>query len=72
MNYTDEESKELHRRASEAVLWGNPINIAIGYLRYEAVRKLSIREFGELCIRNTREDDTTFDRLVDELILKSK
>lgn len=42
-------------------------NLAVGCLRYEALRKLNVRQFGELFERNIREG-IPFDTLVDELI----
>ena len=38
----------------------------IGYLRYEALRKLNVRQFAELFARNIRGE--LFDTLVDELV----
>ena len=42
--------------------------LALGYLRYEAVRKLSARGFADLCARNLKGE--RFDDMVDELVLK--
>jgi len=43
-----------------------PEELALGYLRYEAVRKMSARTFGELCKRNL--DGERFDDLVTDAI----
>ena len=40
--------------------------VALGYLRYEAIRKLNPRQFQELCQRNLEGE--FFDDLVDKLI----
>ena len=40
--------------------------LRIGYLRYEALRKLNVRQFAELFARNIRGE--LFDTLVDELV----
>lgn len=45
--------------------------LALGWLRYEAVRKLNANRFAELCERNIR-DHIQFDDLVDQLIVEDK
>ena len=42
--------------------------MARGYLRYEALRKLNVTQFGSLVSRNLAGEN--FDGMVDELILK--
>lgn len=71
MRYTSFESQELARRADDKLDSVDRRIIAIGYLRYEAIRKLHPKAFADIHARNLRED-ITFDRLVDELILKPK
>lgn len=43
--------------------------LCIGYCRYEAVRKLNLRQFTELYNKNLKEG-VPFDSLVDELLDK--
>ena len=47
-----------------------PQELALGYLRYEALRRLKPREYAELCQKNLKGE--WFDDLVDEEILKWK
>lgn len=61
MNIHDAVDKEKARDASE---------LARGYVRYEALRKLNPREFAELNRRNLAGE--RFDDLVDELVVKSR
>lgn len=44
-----------------------PEELALGWLRYEAVRKLNARQFAELCQRNL--GGKSFDDLVTEAVL---
>ena len=46
----------------------NPVELAIGFLRYEALRKLRSHQFKQLCERNL--SGVFFDDMVDELIEK--
>jgi hypothetical protein len=46
------------------------LDLAAGYLRYEALRKLDWFAFKDLCARNIRGEN--FDDMVDELVLKGK
>jgi hypothetical protein len=43
--------------------------LALGFLRYEALRKLGPASYAEMCRKNIREDKR-FDDLVDELLTK--
>ena len=43
--------------------------LAIGWLRYEAVRKLNMVEYGALLVRNL--DGENFDVMVDKLVAES-
>ena len=47
----------------------DPRELALGFLRYEALRKLGPHKYAELCRKNIREG-RRFDDLVDELITK--
>ena len=42
--------------------------LALGHLRYEALRKLNRREFVELCERNVAGE--FFDDMVDEIVVR--
>ncbi len=48
---------------------GEHNELVLGYLRYEALRKLSPRQYGELHKRNLKGEN--FDGMVDELIVKN-
>jgi hypothetical protein len=58
---------EKHRCIfTSSALEGKTITeLAIGYRRYEALRKLNAREFSELCQRNLKGEN--FDQMVDDL-----
>lgn len=43
-------------------------DLALGYLRYEALRKLTPRQFSELYMRNLKGEN--FDQMINELIVK--
>ena len=43
--------------------------LALGYLRYETIRKLSPRQYTELHQRNLKGEN--FDGMVDELVVKN-
>ena len=45
--------------------------LALGYLRYEALRKLSPRQFDVIHMRNTGGKYERFDDMIDELVLKN-
>jgi hypothetical protein len=53
---------------AQAMTERDPRELAIGYLRYEALRKLGPASYAELCRRNYY--GTNFDVMVDELITK--
>ena len=42
------------------------VQLAIGFLRYEALRKLNATQFSELCHRNLHGE--RFDDMVDQLV----
>ena len=54
---------------SQTMTEHDPRELALGYLRYEALRKLGPHKYAELCRKNIREGKR-FDDLVDELITK--
>ena len=43
--------------------------LALGFLRYEALRKLTPRKFSELHVRNLRGEN--FDEMVDKLVVEN-
>jgi hypothetical protein len=63
--------KTLEDKVSRVMPFRSKRELAPGWLRYEAVRKLSPRRYAGLCERNIR-DDVAFDDLVDELIMGDK
>ena len=54
---------------AQAMTERDPKELALGFLRYEALRKLGPASYSELCRRNI-EAGYRFDDLVDELITK--
>jgi hypothetical protein len=54
---------------SQTMTERDPRELALGFLRYEALRKLGPHKYAELCRKNIREG-RRFDDLVDELITK--
>lgn len=54
-------------RVEQAISTKSQVELAIGYLRYEAIRKLAPRQFAELW-QKCMSSDKSFDSLVDELI----
>lgn len=54
---------------AQAISERDPKELALGYLRYEALRKLAPYSYLELCRKNIREGHR-FDDMVDELITK--
>lgn len=47
-----------------------PAELAIGWLRYEALRKLNAHQFAELCKRNLKGE--RFDDMVDQLVERER
>lgn len=58
----------LDFQTTEALSSRNVIELARGFLRYEALRKLNPRQFMDLKLRNINGE--IFDRMVDELVAK--
>jgi hypothetical protein len=58
--------KQLETLVGMIVLNHTPEELALGWLRYEAVRKMHPRHFGELCRRNLGGE--FFDDLVTEAV----
>lgn len=53
-----------------ALLLCKPEELALGWLRYEELRKLSVRQFKELNARNLKGE--FFDSMVDELVKENR
>lgn len=64
---TNEQKQRLQQKISSAMENKNFAELTQGYLRYEALRKLSVREFQELALRNILGKN--FDGMIDELIV---
>lgn len=45
-------------------------DLTLGFLRYEELRKLNVRQFSELIERNLAGEN--FDEMIDELIIKNR
>jgi len=56
------------KKLLQCIADNNPVELAIGFLRYEALRKLNPREFTVIHQKNTQ--GAFFDDLVDEMIEK--
>ena len=54
---------------AEAMTERDPKELALGFLRYEALRKLAPYSYLELCRKNIREGHR-FDDMVDQLLTK--
>ena len=65
----DVKDSALSRLVCGTVVAREPHDLALGHLRYEAVRKLSAMGFKALLTKAIVED-RRFDDLVDELVLK--
>lgn len=63
---TQHQRVELHRVVRNLSV--DIDTMALGYLRYEALRKLNPRDFVDLRARNLHGEN--FDEMVDELVLK--
>ena len=64
---TNEQKQRLQRKASAAMESKNIAELTQGYLRYEAIRKLNLRQLQELNRRNLLGDN--YDGMIDELIV---
>lgn len=60
----------LEQKVQESMKFLVPAESALGWLRYEALRKLNHRQYKKLCDENFK--GRAFDELVDELILKEE
>ena len=62
-------AQNIETLVAEAMTRHDPKELTLGYLRYEALRKLGPVRYAELCRKNIHEGHR-FDDLVDELIAK--
>ena len=67
MAMTPKQNQALTRKIELAIQSRDVAELALGYLRYEAVRRLNPRQFAVLCFSNVRLE-ARFDDLVDELV----
>lgn len=58
---------EIETLVAQAMTERDPRELALGYLRYEALRKLGTASYAELCRKNIHEG-RRFDDLVDDLL----
>ena len=68
---TQMSTRSLDEKVCEIIDRTTTWELAVGYLRYEALRKLNVRQFAELDQKNIREG-VHFDDLVDALIEGAK
>lgn len=59
----------LKKKLKRVIEYYSLEELALGYLRYEALRKLNPAQFNTLCRKNIMENKF-FDSLVDELVEK--
>lgn len=45
------------------------LELAVGFLRYEALRKLNPRQYSEICARNLKGEN--FDTMIDDLLTEN-
>ena len=64
---TNEQKQRLQQKASSAMESKNIAELTQGYLRYEALRKLNLRQLRELHSRNFLGEN--FDGMADELVV---
>lgn len=57
----------LELQIENAIGYHRDETLALGYLRYEALRKLAPRQFSDLHKRNLKGEN--FDAMVDEMVL---
>lgn len=66
---TDDDKDKLWEAIDKAASKQAYAELSLGWMRYEAVRKLSAREFADIFQRVVREG-TFFDDIIDALILE--
>lgn len=62
-------TEEFEERLKKTAKHLNDDELALGWLRYEALRKCDIRQFADLYTESLK-GDKRFDELVDELIFE--
>lgn len=67
---TTEQKQDLHRLKFAAATEKGELDLAEGYLRYEALRKLNTARYADL-VSKSLAGVATFDELVDELVLEN-
>lgn len=58
----------LGKKVRLAVAGNNVEELALGFLRYDALRKLNARQYAEICRRNLAGE--RFDDMVTEMVVK--
>ena len=66
---TTEEDVTLHMKISKVMGDNDPYLLALGWLRYETVRRMRPDQFAQLYKENL-QTNTPFDTLIDRLILR--
>lgn len=68
--------QQYSKKIEDALRSQTPVELAFGYLRYEALRRLSASEFTELSQAHSKakyeNQDVTFNGMVDELVVGGK
>lgn len=71
-----EQVQRYSKKIENALRSQTPVELAFGFLRYEALRRLSAREFGTLSEAHSKakyeNQNVTFDGMVDELVVGGK
>jgi hypothetical protein len=69
-----EQVQQYSKKIENALRSQTPVELAFGYLRYEALRRLSARQFSELCETHSKakydNENITFDGMVDKLVVE--
>ena len=65
----DVKDSALSRLVCGTVICREPHDLALGWLRYEALRKLNVEQFRDTFVY-AMDNDIPFDTLVDGLVLK--
>lgn len=61
--------KQIESIVCDLAVKHSKYDLALGYLRYEALRTLSVQKFSELYQRNLKGEN--FDEMIDEMIIES-
>jgi len=67
---THEDDKAIQRILDKTIFENTAPELALGFARYEALRKLNPRQFAEIHQRNLNGE--RFDDMIDELVLNGR